>query len=421
MSGVVRDSHRQRQQRERDQRRLRRYAPSAASGDRPLPANMRAADLLAALPEIAEANGRWNAALDDEIRTLITRWGGLEIGAYEIVRTPAVYGGWRPFRYQLQPARVTVSPSPADLQLKFAVAMANEDPTRSAAETSEVRLIGYLLGARGGAPPGWGSLGTLRQVGRVMEGRPTFDTEIASAMRSVPGMARRHITAWHNIRDLLNAIRADAGRMRVLHEVLGGVSSELRCRGEKLLLNANKSVLGGAASNDAQRQDTQTVMLAAFAMFNQRRNLWSGAGRENTEIALFSARVQDYASHYAAGRLSDARLAEAISRCSVGSEKARGVKSRLLAEIDALVRTPHTREQLTDKIYESLYELEVDLPSGGLPEVEERVHRDLYDFLYRGGTLDDARLREILAFFLTGEPPGAARASSTAGSWWRWF
>jgi len=366
-----------------------------------------AAEMLDALPEIAEANGRWNEGLMDDVEDLQVRWGGLEIGDYEIERTAAADVGWfwGLLGYKSQPSTavgIVEPPGARNLYFKFIDMMSAtlKDRTLVAPETPDGKLVAYLLGlAPNPRPRGWADLGSINLASGELEGRPAFASSITAEMEGRPGMARRHITAWHNLKRLLNTV-IEQGGIGLLRTLLGqrDPKDALMVQGNDLVRKANAWAKGGFADHDAR-----DVLVAAFVMHNQRRNLWSGPRRENSEIAVFSAAVQRYADEYMRGARTRRELCDAIASYRTRSAKAKEAQFRLAKEL-ATMRAERSAD-VVGVVHRALKSLEVDLPPAGLADEEERIHDDLYGLLYMGAQLPPGRVEEILAFFLTGRLP----------------
>lgn len=88
--------------------------------------------------------------------------------------------------------------------------------------------------------PGSGGLGTLSIVNGQVEGRPAFAPWTQEYLRNNPAQARRHIIAWHLLRDLMNelinnnpagiaGVAQSLGSLAILapDEVLNGVVNKL--------------------------------------------------------------------------------------------------------------------------------------------------------------------------------------------------
>jgi hypothetical protein len=208
---------------------------------------------------------------------------------------------------------------------------------------STSRQLAYVLGADM-SPPGTGSFRSLKVIGNgttepfKLGGRPAFASETLGLLRAAPGQHRRHITAWHSIRQGMERFlntpvpsSADAAPPPSKADQLKGMWSRselpIRIRLEAMALSTDKTPdqyireklsLTPDQTYDLNDGLTETALnshLAAdfgalpdlnaqvkctlFAMNSNPGNLWLGKGSDNSGInTAFYGNV--------AGRLEDA-------------------------------------------------------------------------------------------------------------------
>jgi hypothetical protein len=360
-----------------------------------------AGEFLAALPEIAETQNLQIEDLEAKVADLQELYSDLDMGDYEI-RRPEVGSTEWPDPGLHHPAVAPMSPAERfKLYDQFTQALASVYYERSlappvAGDNDESKLVLYLLGLRPDKPPpGWANFGTMTLRRGPLEGRPTFDKDTLEVeeLKVNPGQARRHITAWHNLRALLNMLMK-RNQLGMLYEILDrDVNTALKRRGEELLERTSFGV---------RMDERSRVYVAAYVMHNQRLNLWRGGRAENSEIAVISGAVQRYIGQYERGERTVGELHTAIAAYRARSPKASDLKNGLLA-----VLSTQPPAAIAGEMRAVLERVEVDLPPS-LPPAEAQIHHDLYQLLYIEGAeaqLAPNRLREIVSFFLTGRLP----------------
>jgi hypothetical protein len=384
------------------QRTVGNRALGQMAGERTLTASAgllmrtQARTLFAALPEIAAGRGRWNPHLQWRVDRLSGEWGDLDFN-YAIGRTPWVLA-WLPSL-----TWIVVDPDRVPLVERFnqaRVAAYTERgrwPPGDLGTDQHTKLLLHLLGVSDAPPPGWGTFGDMRfPAGGELEGRPGFATSTLLEVETTFGEDRRHITAWHNLRGLLNHVaRLGDDGLALLAGALADprIDDSLRAEAVRLLENATAHVLGD--------QRHRVVLLAGYIMNNQVRNLWPGDSQENREIAGYSAAAQGYIDQFELGERSLAELFSAIDVYTLHSAKARHVQTQLRARFHQPGLDPGTLPRALRAI---LVHLEVDLPQTRVLHPTERaIHARLFDFQYMNAAPPDGKeLDRILRYFLTG-------------------
>jgi len=378
----------------------------ATTGGRGLLMRKPAAEFLEELPEIAASKRRWNEDLSEDVAELLERYGDLDIADYRIDHDNGLLAwlGWKP--------SIVVSPGGGELldRLNDQRLIARRLPAATG-DDRDTRLLQYLLGLRDTRPPGWGNFGsmTFARDGEL-EGRPAFAAKTLAWLGTVPpGRARRHVTAWHNLRRLLNMIIRHR-RTDLLADFLLHADRDLRAEGERLLAHASDSATGASRAN-------RNVLLAAFIMNNHRDNLWVGGRRENSEIAVYGAAVRRYLGRYQEGTFTHQQLLDAVGDYRTRSPKAQEVQRKLETAVWAgRAQRPST---LARTVLEILEDLEVDVPEDAAHAARQQaaseIHHELYQILYLTDErdVDEDSLRRIVGFFLVGNAPPPRPAS-----WW---
>jgi len=103
-------------------------------------------------------------------------------------------------------------------------------------------------------------------------GRPGFDPEITAKMPVKPTQHRRHIIAWHHIREFANLCHG----CQTANAVLTNKLTKLKVS-PKILENSLKAA---DSASDASKKWTQ----ALYLMNSCHENLWPGSGRINVSI-----------------------------------------------------------------------------------------------------------------------------------------
>lgn len=334
----------------------------------------------------SRAPDRWNDDMKDLVESMSDQFGSIDIGHF-------AFGDVGLGRIQIEP-----DPLKLFIDAANAIALATLDPGWSAGRYG--KLLQYLL-TGAGTPPGLGSLGKVKIVGTNIEERPGFSTMTLRDVSIMPGQARRHITAWHNIRAFLNKIINSKPELVI--DVLdaavknGTIDKELETEADELLAKKPTAHFGTFGDSTIGKK----VLKAAFIMNSKIRNLWPGASLENSEIATFSKNLQTYLTVLKfTGDLG--KFCENVNKYNVTSAQARTVKNNILGDII------HYNDTETVKVLVPirLRKLEVDLPQatnpngGALSTIEEAIHKDLYGALFLGQAPSDTRVKEILHYFL---------------------
>ncbi|WP_052808745.1 DUF4157 domain-containing protein [Streptomyces cyaneogriseus] len=152
-------------------------------------------------------------------------------------------------------------------------------------------VVNYLLTENAPAPPGIGSFGTMTMHGtNAITGRPNFASSTKADLPTPPMQHRRHVIAWHNIRDLLNRAYATHGRALIsyLETKLTDVHTGMSAESDASIANMPRAEFGTDDPAEAE-----VLMRAAYVMNSSVKNLWVGSGRENSEINMLSRLLQE--------------------------------------------------------------------------------------------------------------------------------
>lgn len=149
---------------------------------------------------------------------------------------------------------------------------------------TQYALVLWTLGLRN-RPPGAGNLGDLR-IGKdgAIDGRPSFPKLTNEALPPQPGLARRHIIAWHTIRKVANRRIAKEGLKAVADEcaaLLGKAPLPPKLGDEvKTLFADGKDAWRFGAEPDRGR----AVLKALFVANGNPNNLWRGSSSVNSAL-----------------------------------------------------------------------------------------------------------------------------------------
>lgn len=217
----------------------------------------------------------------------------------------------------------------------------------------EYNVLNYCNGARVNRP-GSSSMGSLhidRKTGAV-SGRPSFSSLTQSFVSIKAGQHRRHIMAWHNIRNLgtnVIARRSTQDMQRLLHLAPPTIIKEV-----STLLKVD---------DIRQSKDPATLLKGImFVMNSNPNNLWAGDGKENSAIAgAWSALSKQLAT---AGdnlaSLTDLRD-ELHARSQQGQQTVYRTVQRVAAQvIHAELQAGSSAEEIRNAVLETVAGLEID-------------------------------------------------------------
>jgi hypothetical protein len=364
-----------------------------AAQRRPMLARKPARDLLAALPELA--GDRWDVEMEPHLEEVQDEFDALDIGHYSLHGNPP-----------------SVGPSPGKVFEQFAyhVGMHLGNPEFD----KHRRLVAWLL-AGIGTPPGVGSLGKMGFDAAQLVSRPGFSTRVRHH-RVVPTKARRHITAWHNIRALINKLlreRPAALEAGIDRALLGGiVDMQDREEAERLLVGKPLAYFGTYQAGFARK-----VLEAAFVMNSRSQNLWVGDTRENSEIARVSNAFQGYIEAFSRSG-STKPLLEAVGGYKVTSPLAVQTKKELLLHALRHTRDLRRTDETVQLMIEELRRLEVDLPNAGMLTNEElAAHNRIFDVLFGGEAIGDQDAEELVYHLMGGPAPRLRSLGERLSSW----
>src|SRR5580704_7390753 len=137
-----------------------------------------------------------------------------------------------------------------------------------------VRWYAAIEHKRGGAT----GFATLDLTGPTFKGRPSFPQHTQQTVKVVGKQHRRHIFAWHDIREFLWRAR---GMYR--QEVLETIA--WLCQNHPA--GSSKAIDEGiehARKQPSQSQEQDLLRVALFVMNGNVRNLWAGSGRINSTL-----------------------------------------------------------------------------------------------------------------------------------------
>ncbi|MEL5958885.1 hypothetical protein AADR41_29680 [Streptomyces sp. CLV115] len=125
-------------------------------------------------------------------------------------------------------------------------------------------VVNYLLTEDAPTPPGIGSFDTMTMHGTTaITGRPIFAASTKAGFPTPPMQHRRHVSAWHNIRDLLNRAYATHDRALISYletkptDVHAGMSAEPDGPVANMLANFSRAGLREAAGRTRRRRVLQ--------------------------------------------------------------------------------------------------------------------------------------------------------------------
>lgn len=149
---------------------------------------------------------------------------------------------------------------------------------------AEISVLNYCLGLTS-SKPGTTSLGSLKfQDGRI-EGRPRFHTDAQKGITLRAKEHRRHIIAWHNIREFANEVYK-----RMPDQIINILTPLLEALKKFNIYDKAKELVAKLGLHD----DKEILLLEALYIMNSNaQNLWPGQGKENSGINIASMNIQE--------------------------------------------------------------------------------------------------------------------------------
>lgn len=203
------------------------------------------------------------------------------------------------------------------------------------APTGLLRVIPFYLGLRDRPAEPTGAIESLALLrhpdGRIasITGRPgLFAIRTGGASQ-----ARRHMVAWHNLRNLMNRLIAQFGGM--------GVAEIARWVGEVAdpdIARRSAEIAGSVVPMDGP--DFRILWLAIL-LNNVPHNLWIGAARENISINTMVGHLRRWTEDLEHQRTTVADYRANVARYAAGSAMARRAIASILAEIDGPLVAEH--------------------------------------------------------------------------------
>ncbi|MFI0943295.1 DUF4157 domain-containing protein [Streptomyces sp. NPDC021020] len=272
-------------------------------------------------------------------------------------------------------------------------------------------IIDYLLEG-GTAAPGLGGFGTLRVNDAELEGRPSFARDLQKALPLKPTQHRRQITAWHNIRGLLNRAYATEGDALITYltgKLGAGVHEGMSDEADGFLKRMPPAQLGN--DNRIPRDHAQVLMKAAYLMNSSAENLWAGGGAENSEINTVSIALQNGCREIVSTPTPEVLTAwwNRLGNSAASTPKAKSAVAAVVRAIGTALQlmtdTPADRkiiaEQLKDNVTKHVIRyLEVDAPDAAnqrttTPQALD-VANETFDLLFLS-TTDQVTLAQATA------------------------
>lgn len=236
------------------------------------------------------------------------------------------------------------------------------------------RRIRYYFGlgaAPRDAPRAIGTLGLTRLDGRIAEvtGRPgLFAIQTGGAAQ-----ARRHIVAWHTLRNLMNRLiaRFNAHGVAEISRWVAEVADPEVAR------QSTEIALAQVGGDGVEFR----LLWLAIMLNNVPHNLWLGAARENISINTMVGHLTRWTTRLRDGTLSVAGYRTRVAGYAAGSPMARQAIASILAETDdATVRYPGDAHLV---IYDQF--TRVVLPSLEIDPMRGQQVSPLQLFLYEAG------------------------------------
>ena len=225
--------------------------------------------------------GQWEESYEEDFQDI------LEIVSSRLLRvraTPTLLTGPREEFYTLRTLQI-VSPDG-----KPNLAASEESWKTYIRQLNSLNIISkpefdvylFCCGEKAGKP-GLGDLRSLAFDQDKIVGRPSFHGETNTKLETKAKQHRRHIIAWHNIREFANKAYAAMGTR--ISEIIDPLLAKL----EKLkLYHETKAKVEKLTGLDDTKKK---LLVAVFIMNSNPANLWVGEGKENSGINTAGATV----------------------------------------------------------------------------------------------------------------------------------
>ncbi|MEZ0375127.1 MAG: hypothetical protein ACAI44_38935 [Candidatus Sericytochromatia bacterium] len=265
----------------------------------------------------------------------------------------------------------TRSAAPRDVSPTQAILSALESLNGDSIPKAELKALKWSLGEEMPAP-GTSSLGDLQlragASGRLQfSGRPAFSEETNRSVRIEVGQARRHITAWHTMRNTVNGLLAAGVAPDTLADTLRAAilpdSAGARNYAAGFALTERIRPVPGEAE--------KRLIAVMFAMNSNTANLWPGNAHMN--ISINSLRAQMERSLERCGEDRGRLLGQADTWAN-GSEIQQSAANILKIALNEYHRTPRDAIRIT--IDNTLSYLDAD---SGEFESQRLLPRGLHD------------------------------------------
>lgn len=156
--------------------------------------------------------------------------------------------------------------------------------TRNYISAREHNVLLYCQGKKS-QKPGTTSLGSLNIEEGAVSGRPVFHSNVQETLSINPSQHRRHIIAWHTIRQFANIVYQQIPDS--LLQVLPALIEKLNTLAIYTKAKALVDLL------QLQDQKQKTLLEALYIMNSNLTNLWPGNGPENSGINTASMTLQN--------------------------------------------------------------------------------------------------------------------------------
>lgn len=156
---------------------------------------------------------------------------------------------------------------------------------------NELRAVKWSMGMEM-PPPGAATLGDLsiNTQGRL-QGRPGFDVTTLTGVPIGAGEARRHIMAWHTMRDTINGALNNG---MTVQEVVGELTVGLNAGQHPLRDDVLQRGLDMAnAAYPHANNETRQLLALMYTMNSNPDNLWPGSSQVNSTINAVSGAVHN--------------------------------------------------------------------------------------------------------------------------------
>ncbi|PIQ23933.1 hypothetical protein COW64_21655 [bacterium (Candidatus Blackallbacteria) CG18_big_fil_WC_8_21_14_2_50_49_26] len=203
----------------------------------------------------------------------------------------------------------------------------------------------------GGSKPGSSSMGSLSVNADQIKGRPAFSTDTQAFMPLKSGQHRRHIMAWHNIRDIGSKVLAK-GSVEQLQNLIKKAPPNLLAEVSKHL----------KIEDIRESKDHDELLKGVlFIMNSNPKNLWPGDGRTNSSIANAWSNVNKALNRVGNDRNALERLGQNYAQAGKAADSPYRQAQALAAEvIEAGVRDNVSIDVIKTRVLECIAGLEID-------------------------------------------------------------